>query len=79
MFVSRAEMFARYIIENGSTIRQTAQHYNYSKSTVHNDVSNRLKMYNTALFVEVQKVLLINFKEKHIRGGIATRNKYENR
>ena len=77
MHISRAEKFARYIIENNTTIRNTAKHFAYSKSTIHNDVSNKLRKYNIGLYKEVQKVLKKNFYEKHIRGGRATRQKYE--
>ena len=52
MNISRAESFARYIIVNNTTIRKTALHFNYSKSTVHNDVSNKLKNYNYSLYSE---------------------------
>ncbi len=77
MHIARAEKFARYIIENKATIRKTALHFSYSKSTIHNDVSNRLKKYNIELYREVQLVLKKNFNEKHIRGGFATKQKYE--
>ncbi len=77
LFVSRAEKFARFIIENKTTIRHTAKVFDISKSTVHNDVSNRLKEYNYNLYEEVQKILRYNFKEKHIRGGLSTKKKYE--
>ena len=79
MYISRAEQFARFIIEHNSTIRSAAKHFAYSKSTVHNDVSNKLKKYNIELYYEVQKVLRQNFCEKHIRGGRATKQKYENK
>ena len=77
MNISRMEMFARFIIENNTTIRKTAKFFCYSKSTVHNDVSNNLKKYNLRLYAEVKTVLNKNFKEKHIRGGNATKRKYE--
>lgn len=77
MNISRAECFARYIIDNNSTIRRTARHFNYSKSTVHNDVSNKLRLYNYELYREAHEVLTNNFEEKHIRGGLATKRKYE--
>lgn len=73
----RAEVLASYIIDNNSTIRKTATVFNLSKSTVHNDVSNKLKYINKGLYIDVQKVLAINFKEKHIRGGASTKKLYE--
>ncbi len=76
VFYSRPENFARYIIDNNATIRQTAKAFNYSKSLVHNDVSNKLKKINFDLYIEVKRILDKNFKERHIRGGEATRLKY---
>lgn len=76
VFYSRPENFARYIIENNATIRQTAKHFNYSKSLVHADVSKKLKHINFDLYVSVKRVLDNNFKERHIRGGNATKDKY---
>lgn len=73
---SRARELASYIIDNNSTIRQTAKWFGYSKSTVHNDVSNRLKKIDYSLYKRVNKILKINFEEKHIRGGESTKNKY---
>lgn len=73
---SRARELACYIIDNNSTIRQTAKWFGYSKSTVHNDVSNRLKKIDYSLYKRVNKILKINFEEKHIRGGESTKNKY---
>ena len=75
--LSRCEKFAMYIINKNATIRATASAFSYSKSTVHNDVSKKLKKTNYALFLEVKKILENNFTEKHIRGGIATKNKYK--
>ncbi len=75
----RAEEFAHYILDQKTTIRKTAKHFNISKSTVHNDVSNRLKHENYALYKQVKAVLDKNFSEKHIRGGLATKRKFENK
>lgn len=72
----RAILFANFIVNKKTTIRKTAQVFGVSKSTVHNDISKRLKYVNYALFVDVQKVLKENFSLKHIRGGEATRQKY---
>lgn len=73
---SRAENFAIYIIENNETIRGCAKYFNISKSTVHNDISKKLKDNNKFLYYSVYRVLNKNFAEKHIRGGCATRKKY---
>jgi putative DeoR family transcriptional regulator (stage III sporulation protein D) len=75
--LSRAERFAQYILDNNSTIRKTAKYFNISKSTVHNDVSKKLRIYNYPLYKKVKKILIINFNEKHIRGGNSTKLKYE--
>ena len=72
----RAIEIANYIIENNATVRQTAKAFGISKSTVHKDVSERLEKINPTLMVEVRKVLDVNKSERHIRGGMATREKY---
>lgn len=72
----RAILIARYIKETGQTIRETAQVFGVSKSTAHLDVSKRLKKINPKLWRDVNKILALNFNEKHIRGGEATRKKY---
>lgn len=68
--------FATYILQNNATIRQTAKVFNYSKSTVHNDIHKKLKKINYPLFEKIQKILDKNFLEKHIRGGQSTKQKY---
>ena len=68
---------AEYIVETSSTVRSTANHFNISKSTVHKDVTERLKEIDKQLYKEVRKVLNINLAERHIRGGEATKNKYK--
>lgn len=73
----RAVSLAQYIIENNTTVRQTAKKFNISKSTVHKDVSERLKTINEALHIQVKHVLEQNKSERHIRGGLATKSKYE--
>ena len=65
-----------YIIETGTTVRSAATHFNISKSTVHKDVTERLKGIDRQLYIEVREVLNKNLSERHIRGGLATRNKY---
>lgn len=72
----RAISLAKYIIKTKQTVRQTAIVYGVSKSTVHNDVSNRLKKINFGLYKKVKVILDKNFKEKHIRGGESTKLKY---
>ena len=72
----RAKEFARYIIKTGATVRKTAQEFKISKSTVHKDVSYRLKNIDFDLYQQAKAVLDNNLKERHIRGGIATKNKY---
>ena len=72
----RAVEIAYYIIENNATVRQTAKAFGISKSTVHKDVSERLGQINASLAAEVRKVLDVNKSERHIRGGLATREKY---
>lgn len=67
---------AKYIIENKATVRQTGKVFCWGKSTVHKDVTERLFYIDKVLYKKVQKILRINFSEKHIRGGEATRKKY---
>lgn len=73
----RAVTLGQYIIENKATVRTTAKKFGISKSTVHKDVSERLKNENPALYEQVRSVLEINKQERHIRGGMATKLKYE--
>ena len=72
----RAIQIAQYIIENNATVRQTAKAFGISKSTVHKDVSERLAQINPTLAAEARKVLDVNKSERHIRGGMATKEKY---
>ena len=72
----RAMEIARYIIDNNTTVRQAAKHFGISKSTVHKDVTERLVQVNPSLAAEARKVLDVNKSERHIRGGLATREKY---
>lgn len=72
----RAIEIGMYIIDSNATVRQTAKRFGVSKSTVHKDVSERLTYINPALANEVRKVLDVNKSERHIRGGMATREKY---
>ena len=72
----RAVKLADYIIENKSTVRAAAKKFGISKSTVHMDVSSRLKKVNPSLYNDVRKILDINKAERHIRGGLATKQKF---
>ena len=72
----RAVEIAKYIRDNNATVRQTAKQFGISKSTVHKDVTERLSQVNPTLAREARKVLDVNKSERHIRGGLATREKY---
>ena len=72
----RAVEIAAYIIDNNATVRQTAKQFGVSKSTIHKDVTERLQRINPALAAQARKVLDVNKSERHIRGGLATREKY---
>ena len=72
----RAVNIANYIIEENATVRQTAKRFGISKSTVHKDVTERLMQINPALASQARRVLDVNKSERHIRGGLATKEKY---
>ena len=72
----RASMLGEYIIESKATVRKAAQKFGISKSTVHKDVSQRLKYINPKLYKEVKSILELNKSQRHIRGGLATKKKY---
>ena len=72
----RTILAAEYIIENGATVRSAAKKFGVSKSTVHKDVSERLRRLNPKLYIEVKAVLEKNKQERHLRGGKATKEKY---
>lgn len=72
----RVMTLADYIVENGATVRDAAKQFGVSKSTVHKDVTVRLKEYHTGLYERVRDVLDQNKSERHLRGGMATREKY---
>lgn len=72
----RAVNIANYIIQNNATVRQTARAFGISKSTVHKDVTERLEQINPGLAKEARRVLDVNKSERHIRGGLATKEKY---
>ncbi len=72
----RTVILGEYIVENKATVRDAAKSFGISKSTVHKDVSQRLKYIDPKLYTEVKSVLDINKAQRHIRGGLATREKY---
>ncbi len=72
----RATQLALYMIENKQTVRGAAKTFGISKSTVHKDVTERLRKVNKALYLQVKDLLEQNKAERHIRGGQATREKY---
>lgn len=75
-FKIRACDLAVYIIENNATVRTAAKHFGCSKSTVHKDLCIRLPHYDKALFQQVRAILENNKAQRHIRGGLATKEKY---
>ena len=72
----RARELAVYMIETGATVRTAAKRFGISKSTVHKDLSQRLPNYDPLLYRQVRAILDKNRRERHIRGGLATRRKY---
>ena len=73
----RCVILARYLIQHKATVRQTAKAFALSKSTVHKDVTEKLKNTNIKLYYLVKDILNENFSVRHIRGGLATKHKYE--
>ena len=73
----RSVLLGEYIINTGATVRAAAKVFKISKSTVHKDVTERLRAENAQLYRQVKKVLEKNKQERHIRGGMATRRKYK--
>ena len=74
--LERAVAEAKYMLETGCTVRACAAKFGVSKSTVHKDVTERLQQHDQALSEQVRGVLSVNLRERHIRGGNATRCKY---
>ena len=72
----RCEAVAEYVIETEDTVRGAAMHFGISKSTVHKDLTEKLKYTNPALYLSAKEILIKNKSERHIRGGEATRKKY---
>jgi len=77
LVTDRAVHLGEYIVQSKATVRATAKVFKISKSTVHKDVTERLKARDPLLYKEVKKILEINKSERHIRGGLATRKKYK--
>ena len=73
----RCVVLGEYLVANGATVRSAARVFGISKSTVHKDVTEHLKSVNKGLYLEVQALLMKNKRERHLRGGEATRLKYE--
>ena len=74
--VERVVLLSEYVCENEATIREAGERFGIRKSTVHIDLSKRLKKIDKKMFEKIKKILEKNFTEKHIRGGEATRKKY---
>ena len=74
--MQRSELIASYMIEHRVTVREAAKHFHVSKSTVHKDVTERLSQINPSLAAQTRKVIDVNKSERHIRGGMATKEKY---
>lgn len=75
--IDRVLAEADYIITNESTVRATAKNFGVSKSTVHKDVTERLEKIDKVAYLEVKKILALNLSVRHLRGGEATKRKYE--
>ena len=75
----RARTLAAYMIETGGTVRSAGKHFGLSKSTVHKDLCEVLPRTSPALFTQVRMLLEQNKAQRHIRGGLATRKKYEDK
>ncbi|MBQ7226509.1 MAG: sporulation transcriptional regulator SpoIIID [Clostridia bacterium] len=75
---SRCEALANYLVENKTTVRDTAKNFGISKSTVHKDITEKLSKVNYTLYERVMEVLQVNKQERHLRGGEATKRKYKN-
>ena len=73
----RATRLGEFIVENKATVRRAAKQFGVSKSTVHKDVSQRLKYIDSGLYHDVKNILEVNKAQRHLRGGLATKKKYE--
>ena len=74
---SRPVMLGEYMVANNATVRKTAMQFSISKSTVHKDIRTKLPQLSPELYEKVEKLLELNKLERHIRGGLATKRKYE--
>ncbi len=74
---SRVFAEADFILKNNGTVRSVAKYFGVSKSTVHNDLSKKLRTLNPSIYQKVNKLLKFNLSERHIRGGEATKRKYK--
>ena len=74
--LERVTAIAEYMLDTGATVRACADHFKVSKTTVHKDVTQRLKRQDSSLYARVRRVLDENKAQRHIRGGLATRDKY---
>ena len=81
MFLTEANerciILGRYLVENHMTVRSVAKNFGISKSTVHKDITVTLRKVNKSLYLQVKQVLDRNKQERHLRGGEATKKKYE--
>lgn len=75
----RCVQLAEHMINTKATVRSTAAAFGVSKSTVHKDLTERLRMASPELFKQVKEILEENKRERHIRGGLATKHKYESK
>ena len=73
----RCVILGAYLVENKATVRSVAKHFGISKSTVHKDITQALKKINQTLYLQAKEILDINKQERHLRGGEATRKKYQ--
>lgn len=73
----RSVILGEYIVKHRSTVRAAAKEFGISKSTVHKDLTEKLPVVSPSLYPEVKRILEINKQERHIRGGMATKRKYE--
>ena len=74
---ARPVILGEYMVRNSATVRAAAKHFGISKSTVHKDIRTRLPELDKKLFRKVEKLLELNKQERHIRGGLATKRKYQ--
>ena len=75
--INRSIMEGEHIVKTGATIRETAKKFNVSKSTVHKDISNRLKDISPILYSKIQVIIKKHIDNRHIKGGESTRKKYK--